>query len=142
MKKGKFITVGNHNNVKIGYGTVDSKNLKTIYIQLNSWTQPLVEETNFDKLISKTQRRIKDTIYNLKYEYFKKESIVDLDIKTNGIKITKRSFMDLEITLFVEKPFDVRSAEIKTIINNLSTNIIDNVLTDQTLFNFHEKKLS
>jgi hypothetical protein len=142
MKKGKFITVGNHNNVKIGYGTVDSKNLKTIYIQLNSWTQPLVEETNFDKLISKTQRRIKDTIYNLKYEYFKKESIVDLDIKTNGIKTTKRSFMDLEITLFVEKPFDVRSTEIKTIINNLSTNIIDNVLTDQTLFNFHEKKLS
>lgn len=141
MKKGKFITVGNHSNVKIGYGTVDSKNLKTIYIQLNSWTQPLVEEINFDKLISKTQRKIKDTIYNLKYEYFKKESIVDLDIKTNGIKTTKRSFMDLEITLFVEKPFDVRSVEIKTIVNDLSTNIIDNILTDQTLFNFHEKKL-
>ena len=30
MKKGKFINVNTHNNVKIGYGTVDYKNLKTI----------------------------------------------------------------------------------------------------------------
>lgn len=142
MKKGKFISIGNYNKVKIGYGTVDSKNLKTIYVQLNSWTQPLVEQNDFDKLISKTQRKIKDIIYNLKHEYFKRESIVDLDIKTNGIKTTKRSFMDLEITLFVEKPFDVRSNEIKTIINDLSINIIDNILIDESLFNFHEKKLS
>jgi len=140
MKKGKFITVGNHNNVKIGYGTVDYKNLKTIYIQLNSWTQPTVEEHDFDRLILKTRRKIKENIYNLNSEFFKKESIVDLDIKTNGIKTNKRSFMDLEVTLYVNKPFDVRSKEIKDIVNNLSKNIIDTTLTDETLFNFFEKK--
>jgi hypothetical protein len=140
MKKGKFITVGNHNNVKIGYGTVDYKNLKTIYIQLNSWTQPTVEEHDFDKLILKTRRKIKENIYGLNYDYFKKESIVDLDIKTNGIKTSKRSFMDLEITLYVNKPFDVRSKEIKEIVFNLSKSIIDTNLIDETLFNFFEKK--
>ena len=131
MKKGKFITVGNHNNVKIGYGTVDYKNLKTIYIQLNSWTQPTVEEHDFDKLILKTRRKIKENIYGLNYDYFKKESIVDLDIKTNGIKTSKRSFMDLEITLYVNKPFDVRSKEIKEIVFNLSKSIIGRARNDK-----------
>jgi hypothetical protein len=141
MKKGKFIPIGNHNNVKIGYGTVDSKNLKTIYIQLNSWVQPTIEENDFIKLISKTRRKIKEKIYDLKSEFFKRESIVDLDIKTNGIKINKRSFMDLEITLFVDKPFDVKSNEITLIVQHLSKDIIDNFLTDTTLFNFNEKKI-
>jgi hypothetical protein len=141
MKKGKFVTIGNHNNVRIGYGTVDSKNLKTIYIQLNSWIQPLMGENDFNKIIAKTRRVIKDKIYDLKCEFFKKESIVDLDIKTKGVKTDKRSFMDLEITLFVDKPFDVRSEIIKNIVNDLSCSIIDNSLTDRSLFNFYEKKM-
>jgi hypothetical protein len=140
MKKGKFITIGVHNNVKLGYGTVDFKNLKTIYVQLNSWTQPLEESCNFDKIISKTRRQIKENIYNLNSEFFKPESIVDLDIKTNGIKSDKRSFMDLEITLYVSKQFDIRSNEVKEIILNLSKNVIDTALVEKTLFNFFEKK--
>jgi len=140
MKKGKFISIGVYNNVKIGYGTVDYKNLKTVYVQLNSWTQPSVDEHDFNKLISKTRKQIKEKIYNLNTEYFKKESIVDLDIKTSGIKTNKRSFMDLEITLYVEKHFDVRSKDVKNIVTNLSENIIDTILVDETLFNFFEKK--
>ena len=140
MKKGKFISIGVYSNVKIGYGTVDYKNLKTVYVQLNSWTQPSVDEHDFNKLISKTRRQIKEKIYNLNTEYFKRESIVDLDIKTSGIKTNKRSFMDLEITLYVEKHFDVRSKDVKNIVTNLSENIIDTILVDETLFNFFEKK--
>ena len=140
MKKGKFISIGVHNNVKIGYGTVDYKNLKTVYIQLNSWTQPTIIDHDFDKLILKTRRQIKEKIYSLNSDLFKKESIVDLDIKTSGIKTNKRSFMDLEITLYVDKFFDVRSKEVKSIITNLSESIVDTVLTDETLFNFFEKK--
>lgn len=140
MKKGKFITIGSHNKVKLAYGTVDSKILKTIYVQLNSWVQPSSEDVDFEKLINKTRRKTKELVRDLKSDYFKLESIVHLDIKTNGIKTNKRSFMDLEITLFVNKPFDVRSKEIKEIIEKLSKNIIDEVLIDETLFNFFEKK--
>jgi len=140
MKKGKFITIGVYNNVRLGYGTVDYKNLKTIYIQLSSWTQPSEKNNDVDKLISRKQKNIKDIIYILNSEYFKKESIVDLDIKTKGIKTNKRSFMDLEITLFVNKQFDIRSKEIKEFVYNLSKNIIDTILIDNSLFNFFEKK--
>ena len=65
MKKGKFIVIGSHGNVKMGYGTVDFKNLKTIYIQLNSWIQPTLDEQDFDKLIYKSRKKIKDKIYLL-----------------------------------------------------------------------------
>ena len=140
MKKGKFITIGVYNNVKLGYGTVDFKNLKTIYVQLNSWTQPLEENFDFNKIILKTRRKIKENINTLNSEFFKPESIVDLDIKTNGIKTNKKSFMDLEITLYVSKQFDVRSNEVKDVISNLSKNIIDTILTEKSLFNFFENK--
>jgi len=140
MKKGKFINIGVHNNVKIGYGTVDFKNLKTIYIKLNSWTQPSEENYDYKKIISKINKTIRSYIFNLKTDFFKKESIVDLDIKTNSIKINKRSFMDLEITLFVDKHFEIKSKEIKEVIKTLSKHVIDEFLIDEILFNFFNKK--
>ena len=48
MKIGKFIPLGDHKDVKVGYGTVDFKNLKTIYLKLNSWVQPKNDEDDFD----------------------------------------------------------------------------------------------
>lgn len=138
MKSGKFIPLGTNNNVKIGYGTVDHKNLKTIYLKLNSWVQPFNDSDDFNNLISKSRREIKKLIYNLNSEYFKSQSIVDLDIRTKGIKIEKRSFMNLEITLFVEKQFDVKS--VKNEIRIIIENIINDCLNNKNLFNFHKTK--
>jgi hypothetical protein len=140
MKTGKYIPLGTYNNVKYGYGTVDFKNLKTIYIKLNSWLQPENETEDYDYLISKSRRKIKELIYNLKNSNFKQQSIVDLDIRTKGIKIEKRSFMNLEITLYVEKQFDIRSKEIKIFITDLTESIVEDGLIDKKLFNFYKSK--
>lgn len=140
MKTGKYIPLGTYNNIKIGYGTVDFKNLKTIYLTLNSWLQPKNETDDFDLSILKSRREIKKFIYDLRHEHFKKESIVDLDVKTKGIKENKRSFMNLEVTLYVDSHFDIKSSETKTLVKNIITNIIDNCLSDKNLFNFNETK--
>ena len=140
MKTGKYIPLGTYNNVKYGYGTVDFKNLKTIYIKLNSWLQPDNETDDYDYLISKSRRKIKELIYNLNNSSFKQQSIVDLDIRTKGIKIEKRSFMNLEITLYVEKQFDIRSKEIKTFITDLTESVVEGGLIDKKLFNFYKSK--
>jgi hypothetical protein len=140
MKTGKYIPLGTYNNVKYGYGTVDFKNLKTIYVKLNSWLQPENETEDYDHLISKSRRKIKELIYNLNNSSFKQQSIVDLDIRTKGIKIEKRSFMNLEITLYVEKQFDIRSKEIKTFITDLTESVIEDGLIDKKLFNFYKSK--
>ena len=110
MKTGKFIPLGYYENVKIGYGTVDFKNLKTVYIKLNSWLLPESETDNFELILSRTRREIKTYLYYLENEFFKKENIVDLDVRTKGIKLEKKSFMNLEITLFVnDKTTDFKS---------------------------------
>jgi hypothetical protein len=140
MKTGKFITLGYYGNVKIGYGTVDYKKLKTIYIKLNSWIAPENDEDEFNSTLSKTKRKIKLRIHYLKSDFFKKESIVDLDIRTKGIKIGKKSFLNLEITLFTQKPFDIRSKEIRFLITELIKDIVDYDLEDKILFNFHKNK--
>jgi hypothetical protein len=140
MKVGKYIPLGEYNNIKIGYGTVDFKNLKTIYINLNTWVEPSNDEVDFNYLINTSKKRIKNRIYGLKNQKFKPQCIVDLDIKTNGIRLNKRSFMNLELTLFVNEFFDVKSNPIKTEITTLITDLINDDLVDKNLFNFHSKK--
>jgi hypothetical protein len=140
MKTGKYIPLGTYKNVKYGYGTVDFKNLKTIYLKLNSWLQPENETENFDHTILKSRRIIKELVYNLKNPLFKQQSIVDLDIRTKGIKLEKKSFMNLEVTLYVEKQFDVRSKEIKNIISDITERVINECLADKKLFNFNKSK--
>ena len=139
MKTGKFITLGFCNNVKIGYGTVDYKNLKTIYIKLNSWIEP-ENCVKFNESLSKSKRKIKLRIRELNTDFFKKDSIVDLDVKTKGMKLGKRSFLNLEITLFTQKIFDIKEKKIKTLIKNLIEDIIKSDLEDKNLFNFHKNK--
>jgi hypothetical protein len=140
MKTGKYIPLGTYNDVKIGYGTVDFKNLKTIYLKLNSWVQPENETDDFDHMIHKTRRKVKEIIYNLKNSYFKQQSIVDLDIRTKGIKLEKRSFMNLEITLYVDKQFDVKSKEIKNNVKDIMSAVVEDGLSDKKLFNFYKTK--
>ncbi len=140
MKIGKYIPLGEYSNVKIGYGTVDHKNLKTVYLKLNSWVQPENDNDDFDSSIYKSRRRIKELLYNLRNENFKPQCIVDLDIRTKGIKLEKRSFMNLEVTLFVEKQFDIRTKDVKTQIKRIIENIIDDGLTNKNLYNFHKSK--
>ena len=140
MKTGKYIPLGTYQNVKIGYGTVDFKNLKTIYLKLNSWIQADNETDDFDLTINKTRRKVKEIIYNLKNPNFKQQSIVDLDVRTKGIKLEKRSFMNLEVTLYVDKQFDVKSKETKNNIKDILLTVIDEGLSNKKLFNFYKSK--
>jgi hypothetical protein len=140
MKIGKYIPLGTYNNVKIGYGTVDFKNLKTIYLKLNSWIQPQNETDDFDFTINKSRRKLKQIVSGLKNPLFKEQSIVDLDIRTKGIQLEKRSFMNLEITLYVNKQFDIKTKDIKNSIKNILESIIDEGLNDKKLFNFNKSK--
>jgi hypothetical protein len=139
MKIGQFIPLGIYDNVKIGYGTVDRKNLKTIYLTLNSWILPNFDD-DYDTSILKSRKKIKDIIRNLDDGYFKEESIVDLDLRTKGMKLEKKSFMNLEITLYVKKDFNLKDKIIKNLIKNIIQNIIDNGLTNKNLYNFHVTK--
>lgn len=139
MKKGKCVKIHLNDKLKTSYGTVDSKNLKSIYINIQSWVTPKIELENWNRVVCNLSRELKHTIYEtIDSNIFKKNSIVDLDLRTSGILPNKKSFFNLEINLYLEKEIDFKSSEIKNSVKKIvktinNANIIKNEYFDFTL---------
>ena len=58
MKSGKFINLNVNEQFKCGYGTVDSKNLKSIYSKITCWIEPTNNVTNWNTVIGGLKRKI------------------------------------------------------------------------------------
>ena len=56
MKKGKSCVLKGYKKFKSTYGTVDSKNLKSIYLNLQTWVEPKNVEGNWERVISSISR--------------------------------------------------------------------------------------
>jgi hypothetical protein len=125
MKKGKTSKLNIFDDAKCHYGTVDSKELKSIYIVLQTWVEPKSEEENWGKITGLIKRQILHTLLEVSdTSTFERKQIVDLDLRTSGIQKNKKSFLNLEITLFVhDKTTDFKSimlrSKIKKIINSI-----------------------
>ena len=48
--------------------------------------------------------------------------------------------MNLEITLFVENHFDIKSKEMKNTIKKIIEGVVDDGLTNKNLYNFNKTK--
>ena len=69
--------------------------------------------SNLMNCYPKQKEKLSNEYIILNTIFLKKESIVDLDVKSKGIKLGKKSFLNLEITLFVQEHFDTRSKELR-----------------------------
>jgi hypothetical protein len=137
MKKGKSVKINLSNNFKSVYGTVDSKNLKSVYINIQSWVSPTQDLENWNRIVCNFSREIKHTVFDsIDTSIFTPKSIVDLDLRTSGINFGKKSFLNLEINLFSDKELDFKSNELKNSIKNMIKNIQDSNITNNKYFNF------
>ena len=129
MKKGKTSKITLFKDAKTYYGTVDSKNFKSLYIVIQTWVEPIKEFENWDRANGVLTRQIKHTLMEvINNDYFEKHTIVDLDLRSSGIKIGKKSFMNLEITLFVKNNPDFKSVELRSHIKDIIKSVyLDNV---------------
>lgn len=128
MKKGKTSKLNIFDDAKCHYGTVDSKELKTVYIVLQTWVEPIVDEENWVKVTGLIKRQILHTLLEVvDASIFERKQIVDLDLRTSGIQKNKKSFLNLEITLFVhDKTMDFKSLVLRSKLKK----IIDSVYYD------------
>lgn len=141
MKKGKTSQLKLFSDAKCYYGTVDAKNLKTVYIVLQSWVEPIKEFENWDRATGTMERNIKHVLLEVVDPLiFEKFNIVDLDLRSSGIQRGKRSFMNLEITLYLKNHMDFKSLilrdKLKTIINAVYTD----TLKGMKYFKVHKSK--
>ena len=143
MKKGKSCEIKGFKKIKCKYGTVDSKNLKSFYLNIQSWVEPKNEEQNWDRVISVIIRNIKTTINEiLNLDFLDNKIIVDLDLRSSGISVGKKSFMNLEITFFVKKQIDFKSSNIKEFIKLVIETINQDVFKYNSYLNFYLTKTS
>ena len=107
MKKGKSVKLNLFSPIKSVYGTVDSKNLKSLYINIQSWVSPKFEHDNWNRVVGDLNKEIKHSVFNsIDTNLFKEQSIVDLDLRSSGLSKGKKSFFNLEVNLYTTKELD------------------------------------
>jgi hypothetical protein len=141
MKKGKSCVIKGYKQIKCSYGTVDSKNLKSIYLNIQSWVEPKGLEMDWVRPVSILNKNIKTTLGDIiNKDLFNDKFIVDLDLRTSGISIKKRSFMNLEITLFVKTEMGFKSTELKNELKNIISQVEKYCFKPSKYFKFYLTK--
>jgi hypothetical protein len=143
MKKGKTSKLNIFDDAKCHYGTVDSKELKSIYVVLQTWIEPLTDEENWNRLTGILKRQILHTLLEVvDFTTFEKKQIVDLDLRTSGIQKNKKSFLNLEITLFVhEKTIDFKSLILRSKLKKIISSIYHDDLKKSKYFTLSKTKI-
>jgi len=144
MKKGKTSNITGFKTAKIIYGTVDSIELKSLYLNIQTWVEPIDDNDNWTRTVLNLSRAIKHSIYeSLDDKIFDTKFIVDLDLRSSGLKFQKKSFMNLEINFFViQSGFDFKDTEIKKSLTNITSKIFTDNFIDNEFFNFYLTKKS
>ena len=142
MKKGKTSKIVGLKNVKIQYGTVDSISFKSMYLNIQTWVEPIVDSDNWNRVVLNLSRSIKHTLYeNIDKKIFNENFIVDLDLRSSGLSVGKKSFLNLEINLFLnEDKVDFKSKDLKNSLKILSKILIDENFKKNKYFKFHLRK--
>ena len=141
MKQGKTAKVGGFKSSKVNYGTVNSKNLKSIYINIQTWVQPKDDFNNWTRVVLNMSRSVKHCVLeHINKEVFDTKFIVDLDLRTSGLQLKKKSFMNLEINLFLLEPMDFKSPRLKKYVKSLIKEIYGDTMNKNKYFKFYLTK--
>lgn len=138
MKKGKSAKLSGYRSYKVNYGTVDAKNLKSIYLNIQTWAEPKDEIESPSREVNNLSRSIKHTVLEyIDKNLYDDKFIVDLDLRCSGIQKNKKSFLNLECYFYLnELGMDFKSKEIKTSIKKITDSIIKNNFRDNNVFKF------
>ncbi len=144
MKKGKTSHIMGFKTTKVHYGTVDSIKLKSLYLNIQTWVEPIIFSDNWQRVVLNLSRSIKHTIYDiLDRSIFDDNFIVDLDLRSSGLTMKKKSFMNLEINLYVkDQEIDFKSKKMHDSLKQMSKKIISQNLTKNDYFKCYLTKNS
>lgn len=134
MKKGKSLKLSGYQTYKINYGTVDAKNLKSVYLNIQTWVEPKYEIDSPSRIVNTLSRMIKHTILDcINKTLFEDNFIVDLDLRSSGIQYGKKSFLNLECFFYIkENNVEFKSKYLKDNLKVITDNIIkDNFINNQ-----------
>ena len=147
MKTGKEIKTDTYKNYNIVFGSVNNKHPKAVYLNISAWAEPQSsDELNYTRVIKDINKKVKQSFfnhftYNNNTEFVKERTIVDLTIRESGIRYGKRSFMNCEVTLFLNREILINSEEMRLMLEPLTKLVIESVFENSKSFNFYRKKI-
>jgi len=102
---------------------------------------PKKEYENWSRVVSSLRRDMILIINeSLDQEIFMKGIIVDLDLRSSGIMMGKRSFFNLEVTLYTNNPIEFKSHKIREAIKKIIKNIYKYNIIQNKYFDFSATK--
>jgi hypothetical protein len=142
MKKGKTSQLTGFKTAKVVYGTVDSVNLKSLYLNIQTWVEPIYESDNWSRTVLNLSRGVKHSVYeSLNNKIFDTKFIVDLDLRSSGLNLGKKSFMNIEVNFFVvEENLDFKSKQIKDSLIKITNQIFVDNFHENNYFKFYLTK--
>lgn len=141
MKKGKTCKIQGFKKMKSVYGTVDSVDFKSVYLNIQTWVLPIKHSLNWSRVVLNMSREIKHLIFELlDADMLKDNFIVDLDLRASGIVVSKKSFLNLEINFYLKEEMDFKSEKLKSYMKKISKEISTHIFNKSEYFTFSLKK--
>lgn len=141
MKKGKTCKIQGFKKMKSVYGTVDSVDFKSVYLNIQTWVLPIKHSLNWSRVVLNMSREIKHLVLELlDKDMLKDNFIVDLDLRASGIVVAKKSFLNLEINFYLKEEMDFKSEKLKSYMKKISKEISNHIFNKSEYFTFSLKK--
>jgi len=142
MKRGKDIKLEKYHNYRVNYGTMNTSNNKSIYIDINAWCEVLLkDELDYTKVIKGIRKKIKNYLFNLETTLFNKNNvIIDFDMRESGIRFGKSSYMGCEISLFQTEMLSLNDNRLISEIEFIIDELINDVFEKNEHFKFTVNK--
>ena len=142
MKKGKTSQIQGFKTAKVVYGTVDSVNFKSVYLNVQTWVEPKINSENWNRIVLNLSRFIKHSVLDsLDKTLFDNKFIVDLDLRSSGLQKGKKSFLNLEINFYlVGNETDFKSRKLKDSLKKICKQVFQDNFTNNEYFKFQLTK--
>ena len=142
MKKGKTSQIQGFKTAKVVYGTVDSVNFKSLYLNIQTWVEPKINSENWNRIVLNLSRFIKHSVLDsLDKTLFDNKFIVDLDLRSSGLQKEKKSFLNLEINFYLTgDENDFKSRRLKESLKKICKQLFQDNFTNNEYFKFQLTK--
>ena len=142
MKKGKSSQILGFKSTKVVYGTVDSIEFKSLYLNLQTWVEPIKDSENWNRVVLNLSRSIKHIVHSsIDRNIFEEGFIVDLDLRSSGLTTGKKSFLNLEINFFLkDQEIDFKSMRLRDSLKKITKDILQQTFNENEYFNFYLTK--
>jgi len=142
MKKGKTSQIQGFKSAKVIYGTVDSINFRSLYLNIQTWVEPIKDSENWNRVVLNLSRQIKHIVHDsLDRILFDDKFIVDLDLRSSGLSVGKKSFLNLEINIYLkDTETDFKSLRLRDSLKKIAKNTFQQGFSENEYFKFYLSK--